>query len=277
MPSDAIHQTGGGGWNVLAMSNDDPRKILFVAVALCLVCAVLVAAAAVLLKPLQERNQALAVKRQIVSVAGLATPGADVEALFRKRIETRIVDLDTGDYVEGINPAGFDPRAAARNPATSSALDREQDIARIKRRANRAAVYLVHEGGHLKTIILPVRGYGLWSTMYGFLALAGDATTIKGITFYEHGETPGLGDAIEDPDWQAQFRGKQAYDAAGDVRIDVVKGGVDAKSPDARYQVDAIAGATLTSNGVANLLHFWLGDLGFGPYLERLRKTGDTS
>ena len=277
MPSDAIPQAGSGGWNVLAMSNDDPRKILIVAITLCLVCAVLVSAAAVLLKPLQERNQALAVKRQIVSVAGLAVPGADVEKVFRERVETRIVDLDSGDYVEGVDPTGFDPRAAARNPATSRALDSEADIARIKRRANRAPVYLVHEGGRLKTIILPVHGYGLWSTMYGFLALAGDATTITGITFYEHGETPGLGDAIANPDWQAGFQGKQAYDAAGDVRITVVKGGVDRNSPDARYQVDSIAGATLTSNGVANLLHFWLSDLGFGPYLERLRKTGDTS
>jgi len=275
MPSDAIRQTGAGGWNVLAMSNDDPRKILAVAVTLCLVCAVLVSAAAVLLKPLQERNQALAVKRQIVSVAGLAAPGADVEALFREHIETRIVDLDTGDYVEGIDPAGFDPRAAARDPAMSSALDSEADIARIKRRANLAPVYLVHEGGRLKTVILPVHGYGLWSTMYGFLALAGDARTITGITFYEHGETPGLGDAIANPDWQAGFQGKQAYDATGKVRITVVKGGVDSNSPDARYQVDSIAGATLTSNGVANLLHFWLSDLGFGPYLERLRRTGD--
>jgi Na+-transporting NADH:ubiquinone oxidoreductase subunit C len=170
MPSDAIPQAGTGGWNVLAMSNDDPRKILFVAITLCLVCAVLVSAAAVLLKPLQERNQALAIKRQIVSVAGLAAPGADVETLFRKRIETRIVDLDSGNYVSEVDPEGFDPRAAARNPATSSALDNTTDIARIKRRANWAQVYLVHEDGRLKTIILPVHGYGLWSTMYGFLA-----------------------------------------------------------------------------------------------------------
>jgi Na+-transporting NADH:ubiquinone oxidoreductase subunit C len=276
VPPELSQQQGAGGWNILALSNDDPRKILLVAVTLCLVCAVLVSGAAVLLKPLQERNQALAIKRQIISVAGLATDGLDVEQLFRERIETRIVDLDTGDYAAGIDPAGFDPRAAARNPSTSRALARAADLAGIKRRADQAQVYLVREAGRLKTIILPVHGYGLWSTMYGFLALADDARTITGITFYEHAETPGLGDAIEKPEWQSGFHGKLAFDETGDARITVIKGSVDKASPEARYQVDGIAGATLTSNGVANLLRFWLSELGFGPYLDRLRATGDT-
>jgi Na+-transporting NADH:ubiquinone oxidoreductase subunit C len=277
MPAESLSREGAGGWNLLAMSNDNPRKILGVAILLCLVCAVLVAGASVLLKPLQERNKALAIKQEIVAVAGLATPGADAEQLFRERIETHVVDLDTGEYAAGVDPATFDPRAAARDPVTSRVLPRVVDIAGIKRRASLAPVYLVRDDGQLSTIVLPVHGYGLWSTMYGFIALAGDARTIKGITFYEHAETPGLGDTIEQPEWQAQFRGKLAYDTQGDVAIRVIKGQVDPGSPQARYEVDGIAGATLTSNGVTNLLRFWLGDQGFGPYLERLRARGDSA
>lgn len=278
MPPEGPHRKDVSGWNPLALSNDDPRKIVGVALTLCLVCAVTVSATAVMLRPLQERNQTLAIKQQIVRVAGLGQDGGgDVEQLFRDRIETRIVDLDTGEYATGIDPQGFDPRAAARDPQTSRVLAPADDIAGIKRRARYAPVYLVEEEGQLADIILPVHGYGLWSTMYGFLALADDARTITGITFYEHAETPGLGDAIEDPAWQAQFRGKLAFDDTGRVRIAVVKGGVDPRSADAPYEVDGIAGATLTSKGVANLLQFWLGDLGFGPYLERLRATGGTT
>ena len=274
MPPDSVSHTTGGGWNFLALSNDDPRKIVGVALTLCLVCAVLVSATAVLLKPLQERNQALAIKRQIVAVAGLAAPGADPEQLFREHIDMRLVDLDSGEYLADADPAQFDARAAARDPASSQLLARAVDIAGIKRRARHAPVYLVHEDGRLQTIVLPVHGYGLWSTMYGFLALGGDARTITGITFYEHAETPGLGDAIVDPDWQSGFRDKLALDEDGQPRITVIKGRVNPAAPEARYQVDGISGATLTSNGVTNLLQFWLGSMGFGRYLEQLRTTG---
>lgn len=277
MPPESVQTPVAAGWNPLRLPNDDPRKILGVAVALCLVCAVLVSSAAVLLKPLQERNQALALKRQVLAVAGFPTAaGTDIEQLFRERIDMRIVTLDTGDYDNHIDPAQFDARDAARDPATSRPLDRKEDLAGIKRRARHAPVYLVKEDGQLQRIILPVHGYGLWSTMYGLLALAGDGRTITGITFYEHAETPGLGDAIVDSGWQASFVDKLAYDDEGQPRITVIKGSVKPESPEARYQVDGISGATLTSNGVTRLLHFWLSQQGYGPYLEKLRRTGGT-
>jgi Na+-transporting NADH:ubiquinone oxidoreductase subunit C len=257
----------------LALPNDDPRKILAVAVLLCLVCSVMVSSAAVLLKPLQKRNQALAVKSEIVKVSGLHTEGADVEALF-EQIETRIVNLDTGEYADDIDPASFDALAAAKDPDTSIALSSADDIARIKRRALYAPVYLVRKDGRLETLILPVYGKGLWSTMQGFLALAGDGKTILGLTFYEQGETPGLGDEIVSPQWQQQFKGKSAFDETGQPRVHLVKGTVQESSPEAKYQVDGIAGATLTSNGVTNLLQYWLSSTGFGPYLKRLQSSG---
>jgi Na+-transporting NADH:ubiquinone oxidoreductase subunit C len=232
----------------------------------------------VLLKPLQDRNQALAVRKQIVSVAGFQADSAQqVEALFRQHIETRIVDLDSGKFDDSVDPASFDPRAASRDPATSRALAPNEDPARIQRRPNLAPVYLVRDGERIKTVVLPVFGYGLWSTMHGLIALAGDGRTVSGLTFYEHGETPGLGDFIESPKWQAQFPGRLAFDEQGKLRLAVVRGGVNPASPEARYQVDAVAGATLTSNGVNNLLRYWLGEQGFGPFLERLRANGEMS
>ena len=276
MPADAAQAFMARGLRIFSRPNDDPGKILAVAITLCLVCSLLVAGSAVLLKPQQDRNRALAIRKQIVSVAGYPAGDArQVEEQFRQHIEARIVDLETGEFDDSIDPAGYDMRAAARDPNRSRALAARDDPAKIKRRPDRLPVYLVREGERIKTAILPVYGYGLWSTLYGFLALAGDGRTITGLTFYEHGETPGLGDFIESPAWQAQFRGKLAFDEHGRLRLGVIKGGVDPASPDARYQVDAVAGATLTSRGVNNLLRYWLGDQGFGPFLKRLQTRGE--
>jgi Na+-transporting NADH:ubiquinone oxidoreductase subunit C len=276
MPADAAPAGMTRGLWVFSRPNDDPGKILAVAITLCLVCSVLVAGASVLLKPLQDRNQALAIRKQIVSVAGYQADNAqEVEALFQQHIEARILDLDSGDFDDSIDASGFDAHAAARNPATSRALGPGEDPAKIKRRPNQAPVYLVRDGERIKTVILPVYGYGLWSTMYGLIALDGNGRTVTGLTFYEHGETPGLGDFIENPAWQAQFPGKLAFDEHGKLRLGVIKGGVNPASPDAKYQVDAVAGATLTSNGVNNLLHYWLGGQGFGPFLARLQADGE--
>jgi Na+-transporting NADH:ubiquinone oxidoreductase subunit C len=278
MPADAAKAGTARGLWLFSRPNDDPGKILAVAITLCLVCSVLVSSAAVLLKPLQDRNQALAVRKQIVSVAGYqADNPQEVEALFQQHIETRIVDLDSGEFDDSVDPANFNSHAASRDPATSRALGPGEDPARIKRRPDEAPVYLVRDGKRIKTIILPVYGYGLWSTMYGLIALAGDGRTVTGLSFYEHGETPGLGDFIESPKWQAQFPGKLAFDEQGKLRLGVIKGGVNPASPDAKYEVDAVAGATLTSNGVNNLLRYWLGEQGFGPFLERLRAGGEMS
>jgi Na+-transporting NADH:ubiquinone oxidoreductase subunit C len=120
--------------------------------------------------------------------------------------------------------------------------------------------------------VLPVYGYGLWSTMWGYVALDGRGERVKGITFYSHGETPGLGAEIENPRWQEQWVGKRTLGEDGKVRLKVAKGGVPAGGED--YHIDAISGATLTSNGVDNMIHFWLGEQGFGPYLARLQSGG---
>ncbi len=253
------------------MLKDTPIGTLTVAAVLCLVCSVAVSTAAVMLKPLQERNKLQAMHAEILRVAGLPTEGEDIDALFDQHITVRLVDLATGKYVEDVDARSFDQRAAARDPQQSVTVPPDQDIASIKSRSEYAPVYLVGEGDTPELIILPVHGYGLWSTMYGLLALDGTANTIKGITFYEQAETAGLGAEITNPRWQADWVGKQVFDASGAVQFALVKGGVDTSSADAKYQVDALSGATLTSNGVTNLMRYWLSDQGFGPYLAQFR------
>ncbi len=151
----------------------------------------------------------------------------------------------------------------------------KKDLASIKRQAKFAAVYLVEEKGGIEKVILPVHGLGLWSTLYGFIALdAKDLTTIKGLVFYEHAETPGLGGEVDNPNWKALWNGKQAFDESGRVRIEVIKGSVNPGNSEARYQVDGLSGATLTARGVDNMLKYWLGENGFGPFLARLKERG---
>ena len=248
-------------------SHDSVGKIIRVALALCVVCSVIVSTAAVLLKPAQEANKDLDRKRNILAAGGMLEEGRSVDELFA-RIEPRYVDLRTGRFTTDV-PAGYDQRAAAKDPDLSD--DIEDDIAKVGRRANFAEVYLVAGAGDaIEKIILPVSGYGLWSTLYGFIALEADANTIAGLGFYEHGETPGLGGEVDNPRWKDQWPGKQVY-RDGDVGIALLKGTVDRSSPDADWEVDGLAGATLTSRGVTNLLQFWLGEQGFGPFLDNLR------
>jgi Na+-transporting NADH:ubiquinone oxidoreductase subunit C len=213
----------------------------------------------------------------ILLAADLKERGDDksVEKLF-DNIQTEIIDLETNEVAEDMDPQSYDFRKAAKDPAQSSRLEESEDIADITRRPNYAPLYLYKENGKIQSVILPIYGRGLWSTMYGFLALDRDLNTIKNIGFYEDGETPGLGGEINNPQWQDKWVGKKAFDKSGNPVIEVVRGSVDVDDPDVEHQVDGIAGATLTSNGVTNTVRFWLGDEGFGPYLDKLRKKIDS-
>lgn len=244
-------------------------RTLLVAFFVSLVCSSLVASAAVVLKPRQVANARLDVRRNILEVAGLMQPEGDVNELF-EAIQSRIVDLETGAYVDAVDPDGLDLARAAKDPERSVAIPPELDIARVGRRAIRARIYLVREDGDVTRIILPVSGYGLWSTLYGFLALEPDGNTVADIVFYAHAETAGIGDFITKPAWRAGWHGKRAYDEEGALRLEVFKGRVPEGDPLADYRVDGVSGATLTGNGVTNLIRYWLGDHGYGPFLRRI-------
>ena len=260
---------------LLALPNDDKRKTLFVALLVSLVCSIFVSIAAVSLKPQQLINKDLDRKQNILKIAGLIKmddkPSAEkIDELFQ-HIEIRLVDLKTGDYVSGIDAASYDQRKVASDPQQNQLIPAKQDIAGIKRRAPYASVYLLKKADQLDRVILPIHGYGLWSTLYGFIALEADANTVVGLGFYEHAETPGLGGEVDNPQWRALWTGKSIYNEQGDVTIRVMKGRVDANSPQAAYQVDGLSGATLTSRGVENMLHYWLSEQGFAAYLAKVR------
>ena len=250
------------------MGNDSISKTFGVALALCVVCAVVVSSAAVILRPTQEINKLIDLKTNILASAGLLQEGVSIETQF-EQITPRVVDLSTGRFTDAIDAATYDQRAAFKDPAMSEALDPKQDPAKIRRRANYATVYLV-QGEGIEKIILPIKGYGLWSTLYGFLALEADLQTVAGIGFYEHTETPGLGGEVDNPKWKSSWIGKQAYNQ-GELAITVLKGKADMSRAGSESQIDGLAGATLTTRGVDNLVRYWLGDQGFRPLINHLK------
>lgn len=256
----------------MAQGNNSIKKILIVAFALCIVCSVIVSTAAVALRPLQQLNQELDRKTNILNVAKLYEPGMDVEEVFNEDITARVVNLETGEYTDEFDPETYNSFEAARDPASGRTLSGEKDIAGLSRVEKFATVYLVGDAEDPDQIVLPIRGQGLWGLMRGFLSVEGDGNTIVSITYYEHSETPGLGAEVNNPRWQSQWKGKEIYDEEGDLspEIHLTKGGASSE-----HEVDALSGATLTSNGVTNMLQFWLSEEGFGEYLARFRSGTD--
>ncbi len=253
------------------MANKDTIKYtITVAVLLCLVCSVIVSTAAVLLRPAQQANRALDVKQNILAAAGMLNPSQSVEAQF-ERVRPRLVDLSSGEFSEALDLATYDQRKALKDSSLSDSLSRQEDVAGIGRRERYSQVYFAENDQGQEILILPVRGAGLWSTLYGFIALESDYNTVTGLGFYEHGETPGLGGEVDNPRWKALWPGKQVFDESGEVAIEVIKGSVDEGTSNAEHKVDGLSGATLTGRGVHNLLNYWLGDNGYGPFLDNLK------
>ncbi|MCF1428228.1 MAG: Na(+)-translocating NADH-quinone reductase subunit C [Shewanella sp.] len=263
----------------MASNKDSFGRTLFVVVGLCLICSIFVSTAAVVLKPIQQENKLLDRQKYILEAANLlnvkseAMSKQQILTTYDKYVQAKVISLATGDFVEGIDGNNFDMDKAARDPNKSFVP--EKDIASVKRVANDAVVYLVHdEAGTLKTVILPIKGYGLWSTMYAFLALEPDMNTIQNLVYYDFsgsGETPGLGGEVQNPKWIAKWHGKKLFNNKGELAIQVTKNPAIAQT---EYGVDALSGATLTSNGVQHSLEFWLGKEGFEKFIDKARDGG---
>lgn len=256
---------------------NDAMKTLFVAAILCVACSILVSGAAVLLKPAQEANKVLDVKKNLLLASGLIEEPVTPEEINQAytQIQAEVIELETGEPTD-IEAATFSQEKASKDPEMNKVIDPKADIAGIKVRSRYAPAYKYLKDGSLEMLVLPIKGKGLWSTLYGFLALDKDLRTVRGLGFYAHGETPGLGGEIDNPKWKAIWKGKKAFDENfDDVKITVVKGAVDSSDPKSEYKVDGLSGATITSNGVTFLVQYWLGDDGFGPYLARLRSQQD--
>ncbi len=251
------------------MAEESIAKPFYTVLILAFVCSALVAGAAVGLRPQQDANRDLDRKKHILYAAGLYDKNRTIEEMFAP-IETRVVELATGKFVEDgtIRPETYKQLKAALSDDTGRQLSSTEDRARLRRLEKYSLVYLVKDGAKVQQFVLPVRGKGLWSTMFAYVALDGDLKTIRGISFYEHGETPGLGGEVENARWQEGWRGKRVYDDGGKIGLKVVKGKSASEEPEKHYQIDGLSGATITTQGVNNLMEFWFGEHGFKPFFS---------
>ena len=258
------------------MFNKEALNTLFVALVLCLVCSVLVSTVAVGLKAKQDSNKLFDRNKNILAAAGLYEKGknsdSDVAKIFNQ-FQIRLVDVQSGKFAtdeelksQGIKPETYDQRVAAKDPALSRKMT--EDPAGIIRQAKYAKIYMLEKNGKNELIVLPVHGYGLWGTLYGFLVLEGDVNTIKGLVFYSHKETPGLGAKVDTEKWKSLWPGKKAYTDNGEINIIV---GSKNGNPGSPGFIDGLSGATLTTKGVHNLVTFWLGEQGFAGFLKNLK------
>lgn len=243
--------------------------------AICVFCSIFVAGSAVALKDKQELNAVVDQQTQVLEVAGLVKKGeklsaAQVGERFNTNLAPKVIELKTGEYAQDIDPATFDMQAAMSDPGRSSEAPANE--AKVQRLPTHALVYELKakEGDGIEAVILPIQGKGLWSTMLGFIALRPDGNTVAGLTFYSHGETPGLGGEVDNPKWKALWPGRKIFGEDGQPKIEVIKGqaGPVAEDP---YRVDGLSGATITSRGVSSTVQFWVDEQAFGPYLEKVR------
>lgn len=251
------------------------RYIVLFSAAICIACAILVSSSAVTLEPLQDANKALDKKQNVLEAAGLRQTdekldAAEVEARFQN-IRAKLVDLATGDEVDGGDPVAFDQQRAKRDPATSMVAP--ENRCTIKRVPNQVQIFeVLDDRGQLASLVLPIEGYGLWSTLLGFISLDADLVTVRGLTYYDHKETPGLGGEVDNPRWKSLWPGRRAFDDQGRVAIEVIKGAAPSVG-EAPFQVDGLSGATITARGVTCMIQFWLGPDVYGPMLDRYRET----
>lgn len=255
-------------------SGSETVKTMTVAGGLCLVCSLLVSITVVTLRPQQAANKELDMKKNILMSAGLIEAGVSADVINEtfSKIETVMIDFETGKKTDVVDAVSYDQNKAAADPAMNVSIPSNIDVGGIGTRAKYAKIYISkNEAGEIKELILPVKGKGLWSTMYGFIALEADTKTIKGFAYYAQGETPGLGGEVDNPNWKKQWIGKKLYNDDWEVAFEVAKGTVDHTHGLAKYKVDGLSGATITANGVTSSMKYWFGEHGYGKFLASIR------
>ena len=258
------------------MRKESPVYALLTVLVTAVVCSLFVSSSVVLLRPIQLNNKLLERSGNVLALTGLLPANDSLEDeqvldLF-KRLDARVVNIDEAALDSGFDPYTFDSRKAAADTELSVAVPAAEDIASLGRRSQYETIYLVWKDGAIERVVLPIRGAGMWSMIYGFISLQSDFNTIAGIKFYEQNETPGLGDQIAKPHWQAKWVGKKLYDQQGEMLFRVAEGPVKEGASGADYQVDALTGATITANAVTALMRYWFGPNGYGPLLKQLQE-----
>jgi len=252
--------------------NDSVTKTLGVAFVICLVCSLVVSFAAVNLRDLQKENATNNQSIKILQAAKIYDSSVDVKIQFSK-LEMKYVDFNSGkilDSYENFVIEDYDQLKSTRNPNLSTSLSASEDIAIIKNRENVGKFFIVrNEDSSIDKLILPIRGYGLWGTLYGYMAIEEDFNTVAGLEFYDHKETPGLGAEVDNPKWKAIWPGKKIYEN-DEVKLAVMKGKVETDDANIDYKVDGLSGATLTSRGVTNMISYWFGESGYAKLFKEL-------
>lgn len=196
------------------------------------------------LRERQSINEELDIKKNILSVLGFNLSsdwGNDqIQSLYEKNINELIVDK-TGSILGSIESSNSD----------------------------NYKIYQSKDNDKVTGYAIPIAGKGLWGTMYGYFAIEPDAETVKGITFYRHKETPGLGAEVDNPKWKTSWKGKKIYDD-NQVTLKVIKGKVEDGDTMSMYKVDGLSGATITSRGVSNMVSYWFSDSGYANLLKEL-------
>ncbi|MGN0903091.1 MAG: Na(+)-translocating NADH-quinone reductase subunit C [Succinivibrio sp.] len=252
------------------LNKDSVLGTLVIIVTFCLVCSVLVSSAVVALDPFKKAAVENDRQVNILKVSGFEVKGS-VKDTFAKHIESHLIDVESGAIADGnftkAQIEGYNFASLAKKPETSVKIAKDHDVAGILTRSKLMPVYFAKDdSGKVVRVILPFYGQALWSTVYGYVAINPiDANTIMGVTFYSHGETPGLGGEIDNPLWQTKWVNKKLVDENGTYKFQITK---NASNPD--FDIDALSGATLTSNGVTNTAAYWLGDA-YRPFLEKLK------
>jgi len=265
---------------------DSLGNTVMVTAVLCVVCSLAVSSAAVILRPMQEKNEVLDQQINILDATGLAVGEYGLQANqldsaqiseLNQWISAKLVNLETGEYTTEIDIEQYDMLEAAESKKYGVEITEPEYDPGESRRPNIMKVFFVTRPGADKPqqVVLPIYGKGLWGTLYGYLAIKSDLETIQGITFYQHKETPGLGGEVDNPRWKSQWEGRKLYDEEGNPAALVFKGPAPTENP---FAVDGLSGAPITSRGVTALLRYWASDDGYGKFLEKLgQELGNTS
>lgn len=221
------------------------------------------------LKNTHAENEAVYNKKAILAavasqlgkdVAGLSNK--EVQDIFTTQIQQKVLNMKG----EELSPEQI---KAATNGAADSAEKLNLGKEMKKNESDRLLPLYIFKAADKKVYnIVSVRGKGLWDEIWGHIALEDDWKTISGANFDHKGETPGLGAEIKDnQSWVNQFTGKKIYNNNGDfTSVKIMKAGAKDKT----YQVDGISGATITSNGVDEMLERGLKY--YEPYIKNLKK-----
>jgi Na+-transporting NADH:ubiquinone oxidoreductase subunit C len=237
------------------MHKDSNKATFLFSSGMVVVIAIMLSVAAISLGPYQARNMRIEKMENILSTVAIKSSPKDAEVLFAKNITQQVVLNSKGEIVTGeIQAFNIDLKKELDKAKTGNA-DKEL-----------FPMFVCNKEGK-SFYIIPVRGKGLWGPIWGYIALEQDMNTVYGVSFGHKGETPGLGAEIETEKFQKQFIGKKILDENGNfVSVQVIKGGA---APNNIHGVDAVSGATITSNGVTEMFKRTLSN--YIPYFKKMR------